>query len=73
MNRQKRKISQLTSSSLIILVTLALKLLGINWINSIAIGVTLGVAALILTSSLSERIQNFSSWIAYILIALGIG
>ncbi|MGK7941142.1 MAG: hypothetical protein AB4062_13525 [Crocosphaera sp.] len=73
MNRRQRKFSQLISSILIILITLVLKLLGINWINAIAIGITLGVAVLILSSSLSQRIQNFSTWIAYILIALGIG
>ena len=57
----KRKLSQLISSLLIVLITLVLKLLGINWINAIAIGLTIGLSGLILTSSLSQRIQNFSN------------
>ncbi len=72
MNRQQRKLSQLISSILIVLITLVLKLLGINWINAIAIGLTIGLATLILTSSLSQRIQNFSNWIAYILLGISI-
>ncbi|ACB54526.1 unknown [Crocosphaera subtropica ATCC 51142] len=72
MNRQQRKLSQLISSILIVLITLVLKLLGVNWINAIAIGLTVSIAVLILTSSLSQRIQNFSTWIAYILLGLSI-
>lgn len=72
MNRRQRRISQLISGILIILLPLVLKFLGINWINAIAIGITLSVALLILTSSLSQRIQNFSTWIAYLLIALAV-
>ncbi len=68
----KRKLSQLISSLLIVLITLVLKLLGINWMNAIAIGLTIGLSVLILTSSLSQRIQNFSNWIAYVLMGLSI-
>ena len=70
MNRQKRLISQIIGSLLIILLPILLYLLGVGWISAIAIGITIGLAGLILTSSLSRRIQNFSTWIALILLAI---
>ncbi|GAB4546994.1 MAG: hypothetical protein Tsb0014_41610 [Pleurocapsa sp.] len=70
MNRQQRLFSQIISSLLTILLPLVLRLLGVEWIGAIAIGLIVGLAGLILTSSLSRRVQNFSTWIAYLLIAI---
>ena len=69
MNRKKIQ-SRLVGSVLAIVFPIALKLLGLNWISAIAIGLLSAIAILILTSSLSKRIQNFSTGIGYILIAI---
>ncbi len=70
MHRQQRLLSQIASSLLTIVLPLLLRLLGVSWINAIAIGVIVGLAGLILTSSLSRRVQSFSTWIAYLLVAI---
>ena len=70
MNRQQRLISQIVSSLLTILLPLLLRLIGVSWVSAIAIGVIVGLAGLILTSSLSRRVRNFSTWIAYVLLAM---
>lgn len=70
MNRQQRLFSQIAGSLLTILLPLLLRLLGVGWIDAIAIGVIVGLAALILTSSLSRKIQSFSTWIAYVLVGI---
>ena len=72
MNNKQRKLSQIVSSFLIVLLPIALKLIGLNWVSAIAIGVILSLALLILSSSFSKRIQNFSSWIGYGLIAIAV-
>ena len=70
MNRQQRFYAQITSSILTVLIPIALKFLGVGWASAIAIGVIVGLACLILTSSLSRRIQNFSTGIALGLMAI---
>lgn len=70
MNRQQRLLSQIASSLLTIVLPLLLRLLGVSWVNAIAIGVIVGLAGLILTSSLSRRVQSFSTWIAYLFLAI---
>jgi len=70
MSRQQRIYAQIISSILTILIPIALRSLGVGWLNAISIGVVVGIASLILTSSLSRRIQNFSTAIAFGLIAI---
>ncbi|VEP17901.1 conserved membrane hypothetical protein [Hyella patelloides LEGE 07179] len=69
MKRKQKRISRIICSILALVLPIALNLLGLNWISAIAIGVIIAIALLILTSSLSSRIQNFSTWIGYSLIA----
>ena len=70
MKRKQKKISRIICSILALVLPIALNLLGLNWISAIAIGVIIAIALLIFTSSLSSRIQNFSTWIGYSLIAI---
>lgn len=72
MNRQQRLISQIISSLLIVLLPILLRLLGVSWLSAIAIGVIVGFASLILTSSLSRRIRTFSTWIGYVLLGIAV-
>ena len=70
MNRQQRLLSQIASSLLAILLPLLLRALGVSWMGAIAIGITVSLAGLILTSSLSRRVQTFSTGIAYVLVGI---
>ena len=70
MNFNSRGFSKVTAGLLMLLLSLAFAALGAGWIISVVLGILIGIAFLILTTSIGNRIQNFSNVIAYILIAI---
>ena len=70
MKLKSRGFSKIISGLLMLLLSLAFAALGAGWIISVVLGILIGIAFLILTTSIGNRIQNFSNAIAYILIAI---
>ncbi len=70
MNFNSRRFSKIIAGLLMLVLSLAFAVLGAGWIISVILGILIGIAFLILTTSVGNRIQNFSNNIAYILIAI---
>ena len=70
MNLNYRRFSKIIAGLLMLLLSLAFFVLGAGLIISVVLGILIGIAFLILTTSVGNRIQNFSNVIAYILIAI---
>ena len=70
MNFNSRRFSKIIAGLLMLMLSLAFAVLGAGWIISVILGILIGIAFLILTTSVGNRIQNFSNSIAYILIAI---
>ncbi|MGK7894540.1 MAG: hypothetical protein AB4372_13170 [Xenococcus sp. (in: cyanobacteria)] len=70
MNFNSRRFSKIIAGLLMLLLSLAFFVLGAGLIISVVLGILIGIAFLILTTSVGNRIQNFSNVVAYILIAI---
>ena len=70
MNFNSRGFSKVIAGLLMLLLSLALLVLGAGLIISVVLGILIGIAFLILTTSVGNRVQNFSDVIAYVLIAI---
>lgn len=65
-----RRFSKIIAGLLMLLLCLAFAVVGAGWAISVVLGILMGIAFLILTSGVGDRIQNFSNIIAYVLIAI---
>ena len=70
--KNQRLRARIISAIFFVVGVVSLMLLGLNWAAAVVITLVLATALLILTSSLSKRVQNFSTWIAYVLIGMAI-
>ena len=72
MNFNSRGFSKIIAGLLMLLLSLAFFVIGAGLIISVVLGILIGIAFLILTTSVGNRIQNFSNVVAYILIAIAL-